>query len=359
MTPQLRKLRIGFVGAGYVNQIGHLANYAQIPECEIVALAEPREGLRRAVAEKYSIPQTFFSHKELLANAEVDAIVAVTPREITGPVALDVLRAGRHLMTEKPMACSVSQAEALVSAARENRCIHSVAYMRRHDEGVTWAKNAFDDLRKSNELGPVTSAAINVYQGDFAYRADGDLKTNEPIVEASEKWNFAPDWLDENNQHRFAFYVNRFSHNLNLLRYFFGETPEVEYFKFRNFKSQTAVFDFDGIGAVMNSGDFSYHAYEDRFDIYFERGRIQISCPAPLFRNSPAKVELYKSAGESGMAPESAAPQLSWSWSFKRQAEAFVRDCLEGRTPIANGEDALEDLKLAEAMWRKGPASTK
>ena len=101
------------VGVGYIGQIAHLANYAEMEGCEVTAIAEIRPSLRDAVQAHYGIPQAFTSHRELLDNADLDAVVAVTSRHHTGPVALDCLKAGKHLLTEKPMAATLGQAEPL------------------------------------------------------------------------------------------------------------------------------------------------------------------------------------------------------------------------------------------------------
>ena len=49
------KVRVGFAGVGFMGQVAHLRNYVRNPECEVVALAEPRPELARRVAAKYGI----------------------------------------------------------------------------------------------------------------------------------------------------------------------------------------------------------------------------------------------------------------------------------------------------------------
>src|SRR5438046_939321 len=114
-----KPVRMGFVGAGFVGQVAHIANYAQTPGCEMTALAEMRPELRERAKTHYGFQRTYAHHSELLADPDVDAVVVVTPRPLIGPIALDCVRAGKHVMTEKPMAGSAAQAETLVRAARE------------------------------------------------------------------------------------------------------------------------------------------------------------------------------------------------------------------------------------------------
>src|SRR5262249_49250885 len=99
-----RQLNIGMIGAGFIGQLAHLMNYVEIRECRVLALAEYRPDLRRRVAQRYDIPRTYATHHELLEDADVEAVVVVTPRPYTAPVVLDCLKAGKHVISEKPMA---------------------------------------------------------------------------------------------------------------------------------------------------------------------------------------------------------------------------------------------------------------
>ena len=63
------KVRLGFVGAGYMGQLAHIANYATIGGCELVALAEGRAETAKAVAEKYGIQEVYVDHHSLLEKA--------------------------------------------------------------------------------------------------------------------------------------------------------------------------------------------------------------------------------------------------------------------------------------------------
>ena len=98
MKDNQRKIRLGFVGAGFMGQVAHLSNYYDLEGCEVVALAELRKDLRESVASRYGIAQRYVNHVELLRHADVDAVIAVTPRSMTYEVARDCLLAGKHLL---------------------------------------------------------------------------------------------------------------------------------------------------------------------------------------------------------------------------------------------------------------------
>ncbi|MBM3189909.1 MAG: gfo/Idh/MocA family oxidoreductase, partial [Chloroflexi bacterium] len=69
-------VRVAFVGVGNMGQCAHLRNYASIPDCEVVALAEIREELGQRVARRYGVPRVYRDHRELLAKESPEAIVS-------------------------------------------------------------------------------------------------------------------------------------------------------------------------------------------------------------------------------------------------------------------------------------------
>src|SRR6478609_2542696 len=101
-----------------VGQMCHLANFASNPACRVVAVADLRPDLAAAAARKFGITRVYATHRELLADSEVSGVVVVTRRRATGPIVLDALNSGRHVLSEKPMAYTTAQATSLVEAAQ-------------------------------------------------------------------------------------------------------------------------------------------------------------------------------------------------------------------------------------------------
>lgn len=344
-----RKLNIGIVGAGYIGQIAHLMNYVEVKDCRIVALAELRPILRRKVAERYNIPRTYETHRELLQDPEVEAVVIVTPRPHTGPVALECLNAGKHVITEKPMASTFEQGKRLVDAAQKRKLHYVVGHMKRYDEGVQLGKRILNELMASQELGPILFARAHCFMGDSFCNADGHIVTDEKVNYPNDGWPVAPDWLPQECARDYAAFLNTFSHTTNLIRYLLNSTPSVEYVSYGQPAGRIAILRFNGFVASLETGSSSNRGWDEITEIYFADGRLTIRNQPALLRNVPAQVELYKA----GQVQEICSPQCNWSWAFRRQAEAFVKDVLENRASISSGVDALEDLRLIEELWRK------
>lgn len=115
-------LRIGVLGVGAIATVGYgvLPNLGPIGDkVELVALADPVLDRAVSAAKTYGASHAVGSLDELLAIDEVDAVVNLTPIPAHGSTTLRILRAGKHVATEKPIATTMADADAIVAAAAE------------------------------------------------------------------------------------------------------------------------------------------------------------------------------------------------------------------------------------------------
>jgi predicted dehydrogenase len=121
-----KKVRLGFVGVGTMGQCAHLKHYVTLPDCEVVALAEVRPELGVKVAARYAVPRVYASHVDMLANEQLDGLVASQPFWRHGVLLPDLYRAGVPVFTEKALAASVEVGERLVAAVAASGTWHMV-----------------------------------------------------------------------------------------------------------------------------------------------------------------------------------------------------------------------------------------
>lgn len=340
---------IGMIGAGMVGQRAHISQFVEIERCRVLALAELRPELGRLVCRKFGIPKLYSSHLEMLEDSEIEAVVVVTRRHATGPIVLDALRSGRHVLSEKPMAHTQAQAERLVSAQPVGKC-YTIGYMKRHDAGVVRAKILLDALRRSGELGPIALVRAWCFGGDTGVGKHGFVMTDETRPDGIELWPIAPDWVPGPLREEYAGFLNVNIHMLNLLRYMLDSTPTVLNAHLMRSQGRIVTFHFGAVPCVFEMAEIASSDWQEGIEILFERGRLSVALPPPLLEMASASVELERAEPESQTIRHS-SPR---STAFRRQAEAFVDDILLEREPIASGADSIEDLALAEAIWRKG-----
>src|SRR5438477_4532689 len=94
---------------------GVLSNLEPIADrITICAIAAVHLNKAEEVARQYGIPLFFDSLEDMLNHAEIDAVVNLTPIGVHGPSSIQVLEAGKHLVTEKPISTTMDEADTII-----------------------------------------------------------------------------------------------------------------------------------------------------------------------------------------------------------------------------------------------------
>jgi predicted dehydrogenase len=337
----MQTVRVGFVGCGFMGQLVHLPNFTSLPDCEVVALAEMRSELGKRVAHRYNIPRVYQSHAELAQDHELEAVVVIMSEHLHHPIAIDLLRAGKHVYIEKPLAGNPTDGEQMVLAAEQSSQMLMVGYMKRYDPGVELAKAKVEALRASGELGRIVYAKMHCLGGDWIYNLGTPLSTNEPAPAVEIR---VPAWLPKEHETLYWTFQNVYCHDLNLLRYLLGEVQEVEYVDLIG-PVKMVRMRFADCHVVLETGWAAPNAWDEQLTIFFEQGRVMIDLPPPLFRNQTATLRIEKKG-------EHTCFHASPDWAFRRAAAHFIECIQKKEMPRSGAEDSLRDLKLVEKIFR-------
>jgi len=141
----MKKLKIGLIGSGGIAQGLHMPAYAHFSDlCEMVAVCDVRLDVAKSCAEKYGIKMVTDDYRELLANKEIDAVSVTTPNKWHMQPTIDALRAGKHVLCEKPLAMNGDEARAMCRAAKETGKILMVALPNRFNGPARFLKDYID-----------------------------------------------------------------------------------------------------------------------------------------------------------------------------------------------------------------------
>ena len=113
-------VKYGIIGCGAIGQRRHIPELVANPDAQVVAMCDPVPGRAAEVAKKFG-GQPFTCHKEMLAEADLNAVVVCGPNWLHAPQTLDAFKAGKHVLVEKPMACTRAEAKAMIAAGKKAR----------------------------------------------------------------------------------------------------------------------------------------------------------------------------------------------------------------------------------------------
>ncbi len=344
-------LKLGYVGCGFMAQGVHIPNFARIDSVELVALAEIRPNLGEKVQRRWGFRTLYPSHLDLAKDPEVQAVGVSASFSEQSAIARDLIAAGKHVFMEKPMALSVAEGEQMLEASRTGGGRLMVGYMKRYDAGNEIAKRHIDEFRADNAMGRLFYARNHGFCGNWTAGMDAIIEKTDEEYPTPRPGRY-PDWLPEPLHQPYVSYLQQYTHNINLLRWFTdaGDTARVTAVDLDDDGYTGLVtFDMNGVRAIVESGGVSHHAWEEHTQLYFANGWVRVASPSLLLKNTAAGVEIYRA----GDTQEFRHPvPIPYSWSFRREAEHFVDSLRTGRPFRSSAEDTLTDLRLFEGIYR-------
>jgi predicted dehydrogenase len=147
------KLRCGVIGTGAIG-IGHLLSLTSFPRAAAVAIAESNPQRAKETSERFKIPRSYNDYRELLDQPDIEAVTIATPNYLHAEMAIEALKARKHVLVEKPLATSAKDAARIIDAAKKAKRTLMVAQNFRFNRYTQIAKMIID----RGELGEVYHA---------------------------------------------------------------------------------------------------------------------------------------------------------------------------------------------------------
>ena len=178
MSEEQRTLRVGVLGAGPISQAAHFEACRKAENAELYAICDVAADLLERVVAIHTPRKAFGDYDAMLADPNVDAIIVAVADQFHVPMATKALKAGKHVLVEKPMGVTVEECESLRDAAETSGLIVQVGTEKRFDEGIAFAR---DFIRE--EMGEILALKAWYCDSTHRYTITDAL---QPVIEASE-----------------------------------------------------------------------------------------------------------------------------------------------------------------------------
>lgn len=143
-------LRVATIGSGLIARMAHVPGY-QKAGAEVVATVDIVESRAKKLAEDFHIESVYTSYYDMLARSDIDAVSICVPNHLHKEVTIAALKAGKHVLCEKPMATTVEEAKAMLDASKESDKILMIGFNNRFRSDVQRLKKFIDQ----GELGEI------------------------------------------------------------------------------------------------------------------------------------------------------------------------------------------------------------
>ena len=336
-----KKVKIGFIGVGHMGQLAHLQNYVQLQEyCEVVTLCDVRINLATQLAARYNIPKVTPDYRELLADPEIEAVACIQQFENHVVLVPEVLRAGKHVVTEKPLCVFPHNGDMLVNIAKETGKIHMVGNHKRSDPATEHALSIINKWKETGEMGKMTYVRVSMPPGNWRKDADMPLYTDEPPMYVPPEPR--PEGMDDSTRNKTIWFVNYYIHQVNLMRYLLGEDYQLTFADkhFFSAKSESGVNCILELEPYSTSVDWQEHAL-----VCFERGWVRIDLPPPLAMQIAGTVTVYEDKGWDSIFKTPVMPNIC---AMRNQAKNFCLAVRGERAAPCISSEAVKDLRISQ-----------
>ena len=301
----MKKLGVAVIGTGFWGR-NHARVFKELEETELLAVCDINAERAKNVAKQFGV-RAYTSMGKLLKRKDVEAVSNCVWSLNLAKETLKALKAGKHVLVEKPMATNVKQAEKLLETAEEEGLHLSVGFLMRFIPGIQHMKNAVEDKTIGN-LVCATAKRVSEWPeriGDVGVVKDTAI------------------------------------HDIDIIRYFFGEEP---------------------IAVYAKTGSMKYKKFEDYAQIMltFEGGKsafIESNWLTPyktrtlVVTGSKAIMKLDYITQELTIedAKKTIQPRYPWQEPLKLELQHFANCVLKKEKPLITGLDGLKALRIAES----------
>jgi len=320
-------MRIGIIGAGIWGN-NHALALTTHPRCTVAMICDRDEARARTTAERFGCAWT--TSTEELAAA-VDAVTIATPDHLHREPTVAMLRAGKHVMVEKPLATTVADARAMVDAAEEAGVHLMIDFHARWHPLFMGAKGYVE----RGELGAPVMAYARL--SDTVY---------VPTEMLSWSGRSGPEWF-------------LLPHTMDVVRWLFGREPVEVFAKgYRGVLESKGIACWDAIQALVEFEGRAFCTFEtswivpnsytnvvdNRLSLYGEKGGLEL-------RNEP-NLWVFGDRFHTPFSSE-AVTRYGKAWGFQYESIRYFVDCIaDGVRPEVTGRDGLVVTAVIEATLK-------
>jgi predicted dehydrogenase len=304
------KLRVAVIGVGYLGRF-HAQKYNLLADCTLIGVADTNRERAREVAQELGVP-AFTEVKALLDQVDAVSIAVSTSQHYK--VALECLRAGKHVLIEKPLAATVAEAEEVVKLAAEKGVLMQVGYLERFNPAFLACK---DKITRPHFIESIRISAF------LERGADVDVVLDLMSHDLDLVLAIAP--APVRHLHAVGKSLMTESTDLANVRIVFED------------------------GCVANLTASISHKTERKFRVFQSDSYFSIDFAKPaarILKRNPAKSQnIAEMLSQQVLSFEKGDALLT-------EISAFVEAIRSGRSPVVSGEDGLRAMAVSELVMR-------
>jgi predicted dehydrogenase len=171
-----KPIRAGIIGTGFIGPT-HIEAIRRLGFVEVVAIAQNGEDSARRKAEQLGVPLAYGDYREMLRNPDIDVIHNCTPNHLHYRINREIIEAGKHVLSEKPLAMTSEESAELLALARGRGVVHGVNFNYRQYPMI----KQLSEMVKRGEFGTINIVHGSYLQDWLLYETDYNWRLDEKL----------------------------------------------------------------------------------------------------------------------------------------------------------------------------------
>jgi predicted dehydrogenase len=169
----MRKMKAAIIGTGFMGKV-HVENLRRLPDVEVAAVAGSSGERASEFGNSIGVNRATGNYEELLEDSTIDAVHVLTPNALHYPICRAALKAGKHVLCEKPFTISVEEARVLVELAAQNSLANCIQHNLRYYPVVQQMRSMIE----AGDLGEILIVQGTYSQDWLLYETDWNWRVN-------------------------------------------------------------------------------------------------------------------------------------------------------------------------------------
>jgi UDP-N-acetylglucosamine 3-dehydrogenase len=304
----MKKLGTAVIGTGFWGK-NHARVYSELESTELVAICDVNRERAKAVADQFGV-KVYTNNFRMLKNEDIEAVSVCTWSTKLAEEALKALKAGKHVLVEKPMATHTKQAEKLLEVAETSNLHLTVGFLMRFIPGLRHIREAIEN-KKIGEFVCATAKRVSQWPeriGDVGVVKDTAI------------------------------------HDIDVMRYISNEDPIGVYAKTGSMRHRK----FEDYAQIMLAYEDGKSAFiESNWLTPYKTRTLTVTGSDAIMRLDYMTQELWIEEPK-----ENLQPRYLWKEPLKLELQHFADCILEKKKSLITGIDGLKALQIAEAALR-------
>ena len=351
----MSRLRIGIVGCGTVSQVVHLPALNHLSDLfTVTAICDLSPKVLAKVGERWNIAARLRDYRELLALDAVDAVLVASPDPFHAEITIVAMRAGKHVLVEKPLCLTLADNDAVIEAERETGMTVQVGTMRRYAPAFIEACRLVRDMdairlaRTQDVIGMnslVLEPTSKVVSADDIPPELSDALRQREAQQMKAAIGDAP--ADLKTAYRMMLGLS--SHDTSAMREMLGK-PRRALYASRHLGGRylTAAFDYGDFVCQFATGVDNIPRFDTYLQVYGDDKVVRVDYDTPFVRNLPITLSVTETAD--GANKRHSVTHPGWGDAFSEAWRAFHRNVVRGEAAKSSPQDFREDLVLFRDM---------